>query len=277
MHCLIKYFSEKKYLEEFVSGQLYMNTLDYFWNNGFEEQKDIFEGVVCTVPVRDFNAFPMGFQSIQACDYRFRAEGYKYCNVLCFYKMNFSINGPFVNCEYDANMEKFGKYVAFIANEREFLRRVETAAKNEKFQVLCGDVRYHKQMLNGQPGHQGNQMYLSIKDRYFTIEELQSRGYSIKQRDCFDKGDQYQTQNEWRVALYRGEKSTAAYKLNVGDLSDIVHWFPIEKFQSEIPKNVNRYGLSDFEGWYGNVSRKEMREAFYELGDRKTAMFSTVG
>ena len=50
MHSLIKFFAEKKYLDEFISGQLYMNTLDYFWKNGFEEQKDIFEGVVlnCT-------------------------------------------------------------------------------------------------------------------------------------------------------------------------------------------------------------------------------------
>mgnify|MGYP007130065951 CR=1 FL=1 len=66
-----------------------MNTLNYFWNNGFEEQKDIFEGVVCTVPVKDFNGFPMDFQAAQASDYHFRAEGYKFSNVLCFYKINF--------------------------------------------------------------------------------------------------------------------------------------------------------------------------------------------
>ena len=43
-----------------------MNSLDYFWNNGFYEQKDIFEGVVCTVPVRDFNEMPLDFQAVQA-------------------------------------------------------------------------------------------------------------------------------------------------------------------------------------------------------------------
>ena len=46
MHCLIKYFANRQYLNDFLSGQLYMNTLDYFWSKGFEEQKDIFEGVV---------------------------------------------------------------------------------------------------------------------------------------------------------------------------------------------------------------------------------------
>ena len=48
-----------------------MNTLSYFWNNGFEEQKDIFEGVVCTVPVKDFKGFPTDFQAAQASDYHF--------------------------------------------------------------------------------------------------------------------------------------------------------------------------------------------------------------
>lgn len=86
MHCLIKYFANRQYLNEFLSGQLYMNTLDYFWSNGFEEQKDIFEGVVCTVPVKDFAAFSTDFQSAQACDYRFRAEGYRYCMSSAFTK-----------------------------------------------------------------------------------------------------------------------------------------------------------------------------------------------
>ena len=277
MHNLIKFFSKKKYLDEFISGKLHMNTLDYFWNNGFEDQKDIFEGVVCNVPVKDFRGFPIDFQAVQACDYRFRAEGYKYCNVLCFYKQSYTTDGPFVNYEYNTKMEEFGQYVAFITNEREFLRRVGVAAEKEKYKYLCGDVRYHQQMLNGKPGHQGNQMHLAMRGRYFTIEELKNRGLSIKKRDCFDKGIQYNGQNEWRVALYRGEKSTEAYKLDVGDLSDIIRWFPVEQFQKGIAENVNLYGMSDFEGWYGNINRRDMREAFYELGEQKTTMFATIG
>lgn len=65
MHLLTRFFSQKNFLDAFISGKLYMNTLDYFWNNGFEEQKDIFEGVVCTVPVKDFNGFPMVFKQLR--------------------------------------------------------------------------------------------------------------------------------------------------------------------------------------------------------------------
>ena len=43
MHLLTRFFSQKNFLDAFISGKLYMNTLNYFWNNGFEEQKDIFE------------------------------------------------------------------------------------------------------------------------------------------------------------------------------------------------------------------------------------------
>ena len=277
MHNLIKFFSDKKYLDEFVSGQLYMNTLDYFWNNGFEEQKDIFEGVICTVPVKEFQGFPVGFQALQASDYHFRAEGYRYCNVLCFYKVRYDTDGVIARFDYDEKMMQFGEYVAFITNEREFRNRVETAAEKQGYKVLCGDVRYHQQMLNGKQSKEGNRMYLASKDRLFTVEELEKRKFSIKRRDCFDKDIMYCDQNEWRVALYRGIKDTGAYKLDVGDLSDIVCCFPIKDFQEGIWKNMKRYGMSNIDCWSGNIDRREMRELFYKLGDNQTRLFSIIG
>lgn len=45
MHQLIKFFGKRNYAEQFLQGELYMNSLSYFWDNGFEEQKDLFEGV----------------------------------------------------------------------------------------------------------------------------------------------------------------------------------------------------------------------------------------
>ena len=114
MHILIKFFSQKSYLREFVSGKLYMNSLDYFWNNGFYEQKDIFEGVVCTVPVRGFNEMPLDFQAVQASDYHFRADGYRFCNVLCFYKVELTQSGRVFSYNLNPSMSRFGDYVAFI-------------------------------------------------------------------------------------------------------------------------------------------------------------------
>ena len=173
MHLLTRFFSQKNFLDAFISGKLYMNTLDYFWNNGFEEQKDIFEGVVCTVPVKDFNGFPMDFQAAQASDYHFRAEGYKFCNVLCFYKIDFILERGLLRYDLNDDMSKFGEYVAIITNEAEFLRRSEAAAKKSNYEVLCGDIHYHPQMLNGKQSKEGPRMYLALENRFFKIEELQ--------------------------------------------------------------------------------------------------------
>ena len=254
-----------------------MNTLNYFWNNGFEEQKDIFEGVVCTVPVKDFNGFPMDFQAAQASDYHFRAEGYKFCNVLCFYKIDFILEGGLLRYDLNDDMSKFGEYVAIITNEAEFLRRIEAAAKKSNYEVLCGDIHYHPQMLNGKQSKEGPRMYLALENRFFKIEELQKRGFNIRKRDCFDKSIQYHSQNEWRVALYRGEQTTDAYELDVGNLSDIVRCYPVREIQRGLADCIKRYGLSDTEGWHGTIGRRDMRELFYTLGDNNTTMFSIIG
>ena len=241
------------------------------------EQKDIFEGVVCTVPVKDFNGFPMDFQAAQASDYHFRAEGYKFCNVLCFYKINFLLEDGLLHCDLNDDMLKFGEYIAIITNENEFLRRIEAAVKRSHYEVLCGDVHYHLQMLNGKQSKEGPRMYLAVKDRFFKIEELQNRGFNIRKRDCFDKGVEYHNQNEWRVALYRGEQTTDAYELDVGNLSDIVCCYPVRDIQKGLADCINRNGVSDTVGWHGTIGRREMRELFYNLGNNNTTMFSIIG
>lgn len=277
MHILIKFFSQKSYLREFVSGKLYMNSLDYFWNNGFYEQKDIFEGVVCTVPVKDFNEMPLDFQAVQASDYHFRADGYRFCNVLCFYKVGLTQIGKIFRYNLNPAMSQFGDYVAIITNEAEFLKRIETAVRNTNYQVLCGDVHYHPQMINGIQSNPGPCMYLEAKEEKFTIEELQGKGFGIRKRDCFDKDSRYMNQREWRIALYRGHKCADAYELDVGNLSDIIRCCNAANIQNDIDNCLRLHMYSNIEGWYGTASRSEMRELFYHLGNNKTTLFSVIG
>lgn len=277
MHILIKFFSQKSYLREFVSGKLYMNSLDYFWNNGFYEQKDIFEGVVCTVPVRGFNEMPLDFQAVQASDYHFRADGYRFCNVLCFYKVELTQSGRVFHYDLNPSMSQFGDYVAIITNEAEFLKRIETAVRNNNYQVLCGDVHYHPQMINGIQSNPGPRMYLEAEGKKFTIEELRCKGFGIRKRDCFDKGLQYMNQREWRIALYRGYKCTDAYKLDVGNLSDVICCCNAANIQNSIDNCLRLHMYSNVEGWHGTVSRSEMRELFYHLGEDTTTLFSVIG
>lgn len=44
---------------------MYMDTLNYYWEKGFDDQKDIFEGVVSTVPVKDVQGVPVNGDRIR--------------------------------------------------------------------------------------------------------------------------------------------------------------------------------------------------------------------
>lgn len=280
MHLLLKYFSSDKYIKEFISGSLYMNSLDYFWNNGFEEQRDIFEGVVCVVPVEEMKELQPQWRIIQSSDCRFRADGYSYCNVLCFEKIPFSVQQQYgltlVNANIAKSMEKFGSHIAIIHDESAFIKRIEGAVGKGKYQYLCGDVHYHSLKKNGMPAREGVQSIWKATNTSFDINSLKERYGSIINRDCFDKSAQYGSQREWRVALYRGIKDTSAYRLELGDLSDIVTICKYDDFYETVQHIIEKYGFSEYEGYTGNVSRKELKKLFCELGDNKSTMFMTL-
>ena len=40
MRNLIRFTSKEEYANQFLSGKIYMNTLSFYWSNGFEDQKD---------------------------------------------------------------------------------------------------------------------------------------------------------------------------------------------------------------------------------------------
>lgn len=277
MHTLIKFISRKEYVDDFLAGRLYMNSLDFFWNNGFDDQKDIFEGIICTVPVQDMTFLPIDFQSVQATDCRFRAEGYKYCNILCFYKQEFYSDGPFIHFDYNTKMTEFGEYAVIIKNKQELLRRVDKAIKANEYKYLCGSVCYHKQKLNGKESKEGNRLHLKVSDRYFEIDELIRLGYRITKRDCFDKDISYKVQNEWRISVYRGIKETNPFVLDIGRISDIVKVVPSAMLENELKKNISLYISNTQDCYYGNIDKREMRELFYQLGDNKTSLFASIG
>lgn len=277
MHLLIKHFAEKKYLEEFSSGSLYMNTLDYFWNNGFDEQNDMFEGVVCTVPVYSIKEIPPGWRFMQACDYRFRAEGYRYCNVLCFEKIGFSFEGGIINVQISKTMSKFGNFIAVIRDENEFIKRIEQSVKKNGYKFLCGEVHYHMLKKDGIPTSEGNQVIFRVDNKLFDIDSVRKEYNNVTNRDCFDKSDQYFSQREWRIALYRGVKDINAYRMEIGDLSDIMTVCECDNFYETIMEVLSQYGLNENDCYYGNMSRRKLKELFCRLGDNKASLFTTIG
>lgn len=89
MYDLIRFFEEKEYAEEFLEGNLYMNSLGHFWNLEPAPQKDVAEGVIETISLNDYkerygSTIPDFFGEEHILfPIMNRIESFKYCHLLC--------------------------------------------------------------------------------------------------------------------------------------------------------------------------------------------------
>lgn len=278
MHQLIKFFSKRKYAEQFLKGELYMNTLAYFWENGFEEQRDLFEGVSETFDKKSLG-FPIPWQQIINGDVMFRLDAYRYCNLYCFYRVDIDetgIRNPFgipamvpvkgIHLPGD-EMTKFGDTVAIIKDEAEFLRRVMQSIEKD-WLCLAGDVRYSR--IEGSPNGLGGGSYWQ-SEKVYPAPRLQRGNGRTSTKDCFIKTSFYENQREWRICLFRNVKDDKAYTLKVGDLHDIVELVPVNQIQKRLIETympcVPAEVAPQFSGFKGNISRSEFKEKMYQFDD----------
>lgn len=274
-------FTSKQFADSFRQGQLYMNTLNYFWNNGFEDQKDIMEGVILSTPPQNVDFLPADFINLQLIDFQFRAAGYAFCNVFCMSRLEIIPlmtvpDGKVVDISTPANMKDFGDHVVIVDDEEAFLRRIHTAAK--KYQYLCGNVNYHDFSLNGTLAMEKTPNILLKTEGIENVFDIRKLKGTKRRWDAFDKSTRYRGQNEWRLCLYRDVASTEPFKLDIGDIRDITHMIRAKDLEKEIYKfKFNPKFFQSTEAYYGNVSRKDLRESFYRLGDYKACMFSLIG
>ena len=274
MHTLVKFTNHAK---DFLNGCLYMNTLNYFWENGFQEQRDICEGVIGAIPPHEVRGLDPFFCDVNVTDMQLQAVGYSYCNVFCMsivdYFLKSSLDGRVqIDIVYPPNMTEFGDKTVIIDDEKAFLTRINLAAK--EYHYLCGRVKYHSQRLNGRPSSFKNSMTLRTSESYdFSEFVAESRRY-----DAFDKSEMYKLQNEWRICLCRGIKTTEPFRIEIGSIKDIAHVIDTKDFISNLPSMYeNTKVMPSIESYYGNTDRHALRDMFYELGNNKAWMISTIG
>lgn len=301
-HILMKFMSDE-YVGAFLDGKLHFNTLHFYR----EESKrlaiekyladhpsetkvpvsalenpqawaDALEGTVGTGFDKHLDDALEGYL---LTDVMYRSVGFQYCNTLCFYKLRcriVSLSAGRQKIEYDEpNMSGFGNSVVIIDDEKEFIRRVETGIKNlqtqgQNLKFLCGDVVYLKPMKDDKESDIVQRHYLMLQsDRMIDIEEEPYKDTLTSRRDCFVKGFNHSNEHEWRIALYRGVRDVCAYDgLQIGDIRDISHCVKKDGLIAEIDKMIKAgRARGDFNGYYGNIGRGEMRELFYKLGDNK--------
>lgn len=307
-HILLKFISQPndgdklKYLHDFLNGNLYMNTLSYFWNEYMPKtgedpielasnqtirpqkipnqlpkgQGDILEGTVGIIPTEN-TRFAKAFKNHLLTDCICRANGFEYCNTLCFYRLDyqsfFAAKGKVISFDTSSAMNAFGQYVVVVKNEQELIRRISKKAEREKFKFVCGNVNY-KQIKNGDVLKKTPHIIVRCGEE-IDLDEIKSN--IVSRRDCFDKEDIYKYQNEWRVALYRGEKSIEAYTLKVGNLRDICDWVHVQELEKYLERTFKSKVEPGTVGYYGNAQRNELRDLFYSLGNNKASVFGVIG
>lgn len=278
MHQLIKFFGKKDYAEQFLKGELYMNSLAYFWDNGFEDQKDLFEGVSETFDKKSIG-LSIQWQQIIDGDIMFRLDAYRYCNLCCFFRVDIDENGignpfgvpslvPVKAIRLPGNeMTEFGDTVAIIKDETEFMNRVMKAIDKD-WLCLAGDVRYSK--IEGSPTGLGGGSYWQ-SEKLYPAPRLQRGNGRTSTKDCFIKTSYYANQREWRICLFRNVKDDNAYKLKIGDLHDIVELVPASQIQKRLMEMYMPCLPADvapqFSGFKGNIRRNEFKEKMYQFDD----------
>lgn len=289
MRQLIKFFANKEYAEMFKSGKLYMNSLAYFWDNGFEEQRDVLEGISDTLK-KDGIGLPIDMQQVVNGDVMFRLEAYRYCNLYCFYRVDISDqkyllptsksifpDTRFINLP-PRSMSEFGDYVAVLKDEEEFISRVLKAVKTD-WLCIAGDVRYKERAgVKKPPKHS---MYLASKELYEATHWLRGGANRTSTKDCFCKTTVYAEQKEWRICLFRNCQDDKAYVLDIGDLSDIVDIVPSSRISEFL---IKKYSPCIYDklapaymGFKGNVTRQEFKDKLYSYNNGMGKLMMVIG
>lgn len=159
-YMLLKFISNEKFLDDFLNGNLYMNTLYYYWNqyalDMAQERRDrelknnpnldpenytvpiecgpgpgvmdLFEGTVTTERLEDSN-LPDQFKVYAQTELIYRSVGMGYCNTLCFFKMGYKLHDYGLlgtQVEYFlGDMHEFGEYAVIIDDLDELIRRIQ--------------------------------------------------------------------------------------------------------------------------------------------------------
>lgn len=276
MHQLIKFFSKRNYAEQFLKGNLYMNSLGFFWDNGFDSQKDLFEGISETFDKKSLG-FPITMWQLVDGDIMFQLNAYRYCNLYCFYRIDIeecgfcTPVGAVGNVPMKAihlpgkEMTEFGNTVAIIKNETAFMKRVIKALE-ENWLCIAGDVRYH-QFEGSKNGTGGNVCWKSTK--MFPAPKLEKENGRTSTKDCFDKTIFYSNQREWRICLFRNRKDDEAYTLKIGDLSDIVELIAASQLEKRLLEMHKPCFSADvvpqYSSFIGNIKRSEFKKEMYQF------------
>lgn len=275
MFC-IRFFEKYEWAKQFCDGKLFMNTMRHHRTEGKEGQNDVLEGIIATKqPQKLFKEEALKFGS--KYNARYQACGYQYCNILCMSMVTYT-RIPIIDksmITMPGNMKNFGDYGVLIKDMDEFKKRIIDAANKQGFRVVCGIVNYHTPEING------TTQTTPAKLEWVTKEEIEKDLTTLLKDaestyDSFDKHKRFAFEREWRVSLYRGKKEMTPFVFDVGTLKDItkiIERKTVQTVEGMVALISNETIVhSSNEEYCGNISRRGLRELFYQLGDNKAVL-----
>lgn len=214
----------KEYVDDFIAGNLYMNTINFFRQiEGNAAQGDPLEGICGSIRKDQLKQFGINFDEnlTEAIigNVSLISDYYGLNNLFCLYRLLIDDEKKTVECPKD-ELRKFNdqgandKVVIRIKDTDEFLNRLSAAVEDG---IHAHEIEYG--IFGG-----------------VTYSNAWSNADGPGTRSAFHKELKYEYQSEWRLCLLRSALIDQAFIFSIGDLSDITEIISLEQFL-EHPEN----------------------------------------
>ncbi|WP_336769933.1 hypothetical protein [Pantoea ananatis] len=233
---LLKVFSSEKYRNDFLNGNLYMNTINYF--RKYEEEAegnvgDKYEALTGWMHPKEFK-FQFEVNGVKhdlnpedlAGPVTISMHRHDHANVFCMthlHSHDIDMSNVKSQEEHDKLKEYFtlpddvinlGEYMVIITNPKEFISRA--LAKGEELVMTGEALDYRSKQVT---------YYDQAEKSLFLEDGLDAPFY---------KQSLYSHQNEYRLCLNRENPNDEPFKMNIGDLRDLSVEIMTKEFNSLI-------------------------------------------
>ena len=223
-NAFVKFFEAECYAKDFLSGKLYMNSIQGFkkWTDTAGELRgDPFEGIIALYQPTKIEDIKLGDYIIPGSELAtpivMHGNDLLKENVFCMYSLNSSghdsVSSETLNqfrrtIELHESCFGLGKHCVAILDAQKFLERCTAAATELKLDTRMDLVRY--------------------------FDEKDFHGFLDPNFHGFQKRIKFQDQREYRIKIDFKNVSPEARILEVGDLSDIARLTTPEEFNSAL-------------------------------------------
>lgn len=274
---LVRGFKERKWAEQFLHGDVYMNTLGYFWNEGKLEQQDFLEGACASFDPHIMQGFPKDLLDVLAIESYAIPKGASYCNVCCFSCVLIKqVDTRVELIELPDPSLDLGSWIVVIDDPRELISRLRAAVLPLGYDFVAAPVEYRDSVqLN--PSQDVNSSMDLKSHNPLPAYMVFPNGIPRFNAGVFIKHIRYAKQAEWRIAVNRNERSCEPLILNLGDLTDIAHLIR----KAELAEDLHWVrGCSVpylTRGCFGTKTSQELSQDLFELGNEEVFITLTIG